>query len=195
MIDLRLRDPDLRRCERIRLVHDRLGRGGREGVATLVGGVTRPVERVVVVGAGISGLTVANALAHGGVDCVVLEARDRLGGRLHTVDLAGSAVDLGGSRSGTRCVPTPTRSASPASTGTRSLAWAATTAAKVATCRRLSSRRASACSSRPSRKPSTGCASSSGPTRPSGPPSTRSWQALLGRRRVPRGERGRRCAP
>ncbi len=55
------------------------------------------LDRVVVVGAGIAGLTVANALTHAGVECVVLEARDRIGGRLHTVDLAGSAVDLGGS--------------------------------------------------------------------------------------------------
>ena len=60
-------------------------------------GAAEPVERVVVVGAGIAGLTVANALAHGGVECVVVEARDRIGGRLHTVDLAGSPVDLGGS--------------------------------------------------------------------------------------------------
>ena len=56
-----------------------------------------PVGRVVVVGAGIAGLTVANALTHAGVECVVLEARDRIGGRLHTADLAGSPVDLGGS--------------------------------------------------------------------------------------------------
>jgi monoamine oxidase len=55
------------------------------------------VERVVVIGAGIAGLTVANALAHAGVECVVLEARDRPGGRLYTVDLAGATVDLGGS--------------------------------------------------------------------------------------------------
>ncbi len=54
-------------------------------------------ERVVVVGAWIAGLTVANALTHTGVESVVLEARDRAGGRLHTVDLAGSTVDLGGS--------------------------------------------------------------------------------------------------
>ena len=60
-------------------------------------GVSGPVERVVVVGAGIAGLTAAKALAHGGVECVVLEARDRIGGRLHTVDLAGSPLDLGGS--------------------------------------------------------------------------------------------------
>ncbi len=61
------------------------------------GGVTGPVERVVVVGAGIAGLTVANALAHAGVACVVVEARDRVGGRLHTIDLAGCPVDMGGS--------------------------------------------------------------------------------------------------
>jgi polyamine oxidase len=60
-------------------------------------GAAEPVERVVVVGAGIAGLTVANALTHGGVECVVVEARNRIGGRLHTVDLAGSPVDLGGS--------------------------------------------------------------------------------------------------
>jgi monoamine oxidase len=59
--------------------------------------LTGPVERVVVIGAGIAGLTVANALAHGGVDCVVLEARDRIGGRLHTIDLGGAPVDMGGS--------------------------------------------------------------------------------------------------
>ena len=56
-----------------------------------------PVDRVVVVGAGIAGLTAASRLRKAGVPCVVLEARDRVGGRLHTVDLAGVPVDLGGS--------------------------------------------------------------------------------------------------
>ena len=50
-----------------------------------------------MVGAGIAGLAVANALAHASVDCVVLEARRRVGGRLHTADLSGAWVDLGGS--------------------------------------------------------------------------------------------------
>ena len=71
--------------------------GFDDGRTDVPGGVAGPVERVVVVGAGIAGLTVANALTHSGVECVVLEARDRIGGRLHTVDLAGSPVDLGGS--------------------------------------------------------------------------------------------------
>ena len=56
-----------------------------------------PVERVIVVGAGISGLAVANAFTYAGVECVVLEARERIGGRLHTVDLAGMPIDMGGS--------------------------------------------------------------------------------------------------
>ena len=68
-----------------------------DGHPEIPGGIVRPVERVLVVGAGIAGLTVANAMAHAGVDCVVLEARSRVGGRLHTADLGGSPVDLGGS--------------------------------------------------------------------------------------------------
>src|SRR6266566_9825961 len=74
-----------------------IAEGFDDGRADVPVGAAEPVERVVVVGAGIAGLTVANALAHGGADCVVVEARDRIGGRLHTVDLAGSPVDLGGS--------------------------------------------------------------------------------------------------
>ncbi|MGD9959761.1 flavin monoamine oxidase family protein [Nocardioides sp.] len=68
-----------------------------DGQSEIPDGVVGPVERVLVVGAGIAGLTVANALAHAAVECVVLEARSRIGGRLYTTDLAGSPVDLGGS--------------------------------------------------------------------------------------------------
>jgi polyamine oxidase len=68
-----------------------------DGRTDVPAGVAGPVERVVVIGAGIAGLTVANALTRGGIECVVVEARDRIGGRLHTVNLAGSPVDLGGS--------------------------------------------------------------------------------------------------
>ena len=71
--------------------------GFDDGSSEVPGGLTGPVRRVLVVGAGIAGLTVANALHHAGVECAVLEARRRVGGRLHTVDLAGCSVDLGGS--------------------------------------------------------------------------------------------------
>ncbi|HEY5926676.1 MAG TPA: FAD-dependent oxidoreductase [Kofleriaceae bacterium] len=51
---------------------------------------------VVVIGAGLSGLVCATRLVAGGADVVVLEARDRVGGRLHTSTVGGAAVDLGG---------------------------------------------------------------------------------------------------
>ena len=54
-------------------------------------------QRVIVVGAGVSGLTVARELARAGHDVVVVEGRDRIGGRTHTVDLGGAPADLGGS--------------------------------------------------------------------------------------------------
>lgn len=55
-----------------------------------------PVEvDAVVVGAGISGLVAARDLHRAGVTVCVLEARDRVGGKMHTVSLEGCAVDLG----------------------------------------------------------------------------------------------------
>ena len=49
------------------------------------------IKDVIVIGAGIAGLTAARALAHRGVNVQVLEARDRIGGRVWTVD----RLDLG----------------------------------------------------------------------------------------------------
>nr|WP_201469501.1 FAD-dependent oxidoreductase [Microbacterium hydrocarbonoxydans] len=51
----------------------------------------------IVIGAGMSGVTAARMLADAGSDVVVLEARDRVGGRMHTDRAAGFPVDLGAS--------------------------------------------------------------------------------------------------
>ena len=50
---------------------------------------------VVVIGGGIAGLAAADHLATAGVDVVLLEASDRLGGNIHTVSFAGRPLDLG----------------------------------------------------------------------------------------------------
>jgi monoamine oxidase len=52
-------------------------------------------ERVVIVGAGLAGLTAAVQLRSHGYDVTLLEARTRIGGRISTVSMQGHAVDLG----------------------------------------------------------------------------------------------------
>jgi monoamine oxidase len=51
---------------------------------------------VVVVGAGFSGLIAARALMRAGKRVVVLEARNRVGGRVKAGQIAGRTVDVGG---------------------------------------------------------------------------------------------------
>jgi len=51
---------------------------------------------VVIVGAGFSGLAAARALAKAGKKVVVLEARNRVGGRVKAGTIAGRTVDVGG---------------------------------------------------------------------------------------------------
>lgn len=50
---------------------------------------------VAVIGAGISGLAVADALSRDGRRVRVFEARDRVGGRLLSMPMAGGSADLG----------------------------------------------------------------------------------------------------
>lgn len=52
--------------------------------------------RVIVVGAGFAGLAAADALTRAGVDVVVLEARDRVGGRVWSRTLpSGATIEMG----------------------------------------------------------------------------------------------------
>lgn len=51
---------------------------------------------MLVVGAGLAGLTAADGLARRGAEVVVLEARDRVGGRVHSRELSnGAVVEMG----------------------------------------------------------------------------------------------------
>ena len=50
---------------------------------------------VAIVGAGAAGVAAATRLTKAGVAAVMIEARDRVGGRAHTIPAAGDVIDLG----------------------------------------------------------------------------------------------------
>lgn len=59
--------------------------------------INRSHHQVIVVGAGFTGLAAATALADKGIDVVVLEARDRVGGRVESrLNSLGERFDSGG---------------------------------------------------------------------------------------------------
>lgn len=72
-----------------------LGCGGSDWREHLEVEVIAEPEQVVVVGAGMAGLAAAQALHLDGREVLVLEARDRLGGRVWTEEVDGVSVDLG----------------------------------------------------------------------------------------------------
>ena len=53
--------------------------------------MSQQIHEAIVIGAGASGLSAAKVLAEKGVDVLVLEARDRVGGRTWTVKVCGIA--------------------------------------------------------------------------------------------------------
>lgn len=52
-------------------------------------------KRIIVVGAGLAGLRAAATLRARGFDVTVVEARDRIGGRVNSVERFGTTIDLG----------------------------------------------------------------------------------------------------
>ncbi|KAK9709555.1 hypothetical protein K7432_008956 [Basidiobolus ranarum] len=52
-------------------------------------------KRVIVIGAGVSGLSAAQALQQNGANVTVLEGRDRIGGRVWTGTVGQGPIDLG----------------------------------------------------------------------------------------------------
>ncbi|MET4156819.1 FAD-dependent oxidoreductase [Agromyces sp. PvR057] len=71
-------------------------RSGLRAAADIVE-LAEPGERIAVVGAGLAGLTAARELADQGFEVVVIEARDRIGGRVQSIvdDAFGTPAELG----------------------------------------------------------------------------------------------------
>ncbi len=53
------------------------------------------LQDVIVIGAGMSGATAARTLTNAGARVVVLEARQRAGGRMHSIQTSAGRIDMG----------------------------------------------------------------------------------------------------
>ena len=136
-------------------VHGAQASGNR--VARQVREAAAPGEQIVVVGAGIAGITAAAALAEAGFRVRVLEARDRIGGRLDTVQ---PRVGRSPSNAGRPGSTTPPPATSPTTSRTRA------SRRRRSTTRRRSSDQTAPRTPRPSwsRPPTPSRKPSSGPT-------------------------------
>ncbi len=76
-------------------VHGAMASGRR--AAELIASVADSNERVLVIGAGAAGLAAARLLDQESIAYEVVEARDRVGGRVDTSEALGAPVDLGAS--------------------------------------------------------------------------------------------------
>lgn len=73
------------------------GMGVRRAGENLPPGATAPDDYdAIVVGAGFAGVTAARELGRAGLRVLVLEARDRIGGRTWSDNFAGQTIELGG---------------------------------------------------------------------------------------------------
>uniref|UniRef100_A0A0K0F5G3 Lysine-specific histone demethylase 1A (inferred by orthology to a human protein) n=1 Tax=Strongyloides venezuelensis TaxID=75913 RepID=A0A0K0F5G3_STRVS len=57
--------------------------------------IPKEKKKVVIIGSGLAGLTCAKQLSRLGLNVVVLEARDKIGGRIETIESNGVKVDIG----------------------------------------------------------------------------------------------------
>lgn len=67
----------------------------RAATAKAAGSADGPYD-VIIVGAGFAGVTAARELKEKGLRSLILEARNRIGGRTWTTDFAGHTVEIGG---------------------------------------------------------------------------------------------------
>jgi monoamine oxidase len=77
--------------------------GAAASAAVLPRAVARPTGRdadVIVIGAGLAGLHAAVSLQDGGLDVLVLEGSERIGGRVYTLDHVPERPEAGGSEVG-----------------------------------------------------------------------------------------------
>lgn len=77
-------------------------RGARPARRSICGRARRGLRTAAVLGAGLAGLACAHDLTRRGADVLVLEARDRVGGRVEAAELAdGRVAQMGGEVIGT----------------------------------------------------------------------------------------------